>query len=98
MTKEERTKIRNKMHKTYNERLKDISKLLNLYKEDLDAYDDELGNLNEYGLSLDKNSERRKGFSLLKLPKKSVPLIPSEGYTLPATTSTTLPDLSFYYK
>jgi len=58
MTKEEKVQVRNEMRKIYKDRLKDIRKLLDLYKRDPDAYDDNLGNLNEYGLSLDKNSEK----------------------------------------
>jgi hypothetical protein len=58
MTQEEKKEIRFKMRKIYNDRLKDIKKLLNMYKKDPDAYDSDLGNLNEYGLSLDKNSEK----------------------------------------
>jgi len=34
-------------------RLHDIRKLWNLYHEDCEAYDDDLGNFNEYGLAFD---------------------------------------------
>lgn len=34
-------------------RIEDLTKLWELYKRDPDAYDDDLGNFNEYGLSFD---------------------------------------------
>lgn len=37
----------------YRDRIADIRKLWNLYREDPEAYDDDLGRFNEYGLSFD---------------------------------------------
>ncbi len=37
----------------YKGRINDLRKLWNLYSTDTEAYDDELGNFNEYGLSFD---------------------------------------------
>jgi len=58
----EELKCKDKVKPAFKSRLKDIKKLYKLYQKDCEAYDSDLGNLNEYGLSFEfvDNSEDGK--------------------------------------